>query len=392
MTLPSPLIRSRMTVAGWLYWRMTKQAEDAQRRELGLPKATGPSPRRIMERGSLEIQAYDELCFPGLAAEWGGRRPFVGALTMELTTDADDEVASWIAAGTPPIYFGFGSMPVESAADTVAMISAACAQLGERALICSGASDFSRHPTFRPRQGCGRGQPRGHLSRLPRGRPPWWRGHHRRKHASRSPHVDSLDRGRSADLGSSGQKAQSRLRPALLEHHPGIAGRGPPHHPRAAVRHPSPRDRDPDDQTRRKRHGRSRSAGRRGPRQSVLPLSIAVDNWLWSYASNRTEMTAVHAVVKLIRRSTLKRKPPVRAGNAQAPWPLEPWQSGSETRVNCLETAFVSPAEFATTIALRSRKYAAKPVDAVRIALPPLWFDVFHSVPHFLRVYRLSVG
>ncbi len=85
--LPSPLIRSGLTVACWLYWRMTKQAEDAQRRELGLPKATGPSTRRIMERGSLEIQTYDELCFPEVAAEWGGRRPFVGALTMELTTD-----------------------------------------------------------------------------------------------------------------------------------------------------------------------------------------------------------------------------------------------------------------------------------------------------------------
>ena len=65
---------------------------------------------------------------------------------MGLTTDADEEVASWIAAGTPPIWFGFGSIPVESAADTVAMISAACAQLGERALICSGANDFSRVP------------------------------------------------------------------------------------------------------------------------------------------------------------------------------------------------------------------------------------------------------
>ena len=166
--LPSPLIRSAMTVFGWLDWRMTKEAEDAQRRELGLPKATGPSTRRIAERGSLEIQAYDEVCFPGLAAEWAkwdGRRPFVGALTMELPTDADDEVASWIAAGTPPIYFGFGSMPVESPADTVAMIGAACAQLGERALICAGASDFSRRPPFRPRQGGGRGEPRGHLSR-----------------------------------------------------------------------------------------------------------------------------------------------------------------------------------------------------------------------------------
>ena len=60
---------------------------------------------------------------------------------MELPTDADDEVASWIAAGTPPIYFGFGSMPVGSLADRVDMIGAACMQLGERALICAGPRD-----------------------------------------------------------------------------------------------------------------------------------------------------------------------------------------------------------------------------------------------------------
>jgi UDP:flavonoid glycosyltransferase YjiC (YdhE family) len=147
--LPAPLGRSAMTVVEWLSWRTTKKLEDAQRRELGLPKATGPVSRRMTERGSLEIQAYDEVCFPGLAAEWAkwdGRRPFVGTLTLELPTDADEEVASWIAAGTPPIFFGFGSTPVESAADTIAMISAACAQLGERALVCSGWSDFSRVP------------------------------------------------------------------------------------------------------------------------------------------------------------------------------------------------------------------------------------------------------
>jgi UDP:flavonoid glycosyltransferase YjiC (YdhE family) len=142
--LPSPLIRSAISAIWWLQWRMTKQSEDAQRRELGLPKATGSTIRRNVERGSLEIQAYDELFFPGLAAEWGGRRPFVGQLTMELPADADDEVLSWIAAGKPPIYFGFGSMPVESPADTVAMISAACAQLGERALICAGANDVTQ--------------------------------------------------------------------------------------------------------------------------------------------------------------------------------------------------------------------------------------------------------
>jgi UDP:flavonoid glycosyltransferase YjiC (YdhE family) len=147
--LPSPVGRSAMTALDWVFWHMNKKAEDTQRRELGLPKATNPSPTRIAERGSLEIQAYDQVCFPGLATEWAkwdGQRPFIGALTMELTTDADDEVASWIAAGTPPICFGFGSIAVESAADTVDMISTVCAQLGERALICAGGTDFSDVP------------------------------------------------------------------------------------------------------------------------------------------------------------------------------------------------------------------------------------------------------
>jgi vancomycin aglycone glucosyltransferase len=140
------LFPERIWSSGWLFSLMTKVAEDAQRRELGLPEGTGPSPL------SLEIQAYDELCLPGLAAEWadqgGRRRPFVGALTLELPTDTDEEVLSWIAAGTPPIYFGFGSAPIACPGDTVAMISAACAQLGERVLICSGPNDVTgnQHP------------------------------------------------------------------------------------------------------------------------------------------------------------------------------------------------------------------------------------------------------
>ena len=121
---------------------VAKQAEHAQRRALGLPEATGP-------HQSLEIQAYDEMCLPEQAAQWAelaGRRPFVGALTLELPTAADDEVLSWAAAGTPPIYFGFGSMPIAHPADTVAAISAACAHLGERALIWSGPNDFTHIP------------------------------------------------------------------------------------------------------------------------------------------------------------------------------------------------------------------------------------------------------
>ena len=139
------LFPARIWASGALGSLITKETDDVQRRALGLPAATAPSTQ------SLEIQAYDELCLPGLTAEWvesDGRRPFVGALTLELPTDADEEVLSWIAAGTPPIYFGFGSTPVSSPADTVAMIIAVCAQLGERALICSGPNDFTHIGNF----------------------------------------------------------------------------------------------------------------------------------------------------------------------------------------------------------------------------------------------------
>lgn len=123
---------------------LAKQAEDAQRRELGLPDGIGPAEQ------ALEIQAYDELCFPGSAAEWaeqGRRRPFVGGLTLDLPTHADAEVLAWIAGGTSPIYFGFGGgVSLPSPVETVAVITAACAQLGERALISLGSHDMSQIP------------------------------------------------------------------------------------------------------------------------------------------------------------------------------------------------------------------------------------------------------
>ncbi|MBO0675910.1 glycosyltransferase [Mycolicibacterium sp. S2-37] len=150
-TLPAPLVRKAMTAYEWLVWLGVRKVENDQRRELGLSPAKGPAPGRIAERGSLEIQAYDDVCFPGLAAEWAngnGRRPFVGNLTLGAATDADEDVVSWIEAGRAPICFGFGSIPVESPAEMIEMIAVSCAQLGERALVCAGWTDFSKAREF----------------------------------------------------------------------------------------------------------------------------------------------------------------------------------------------------------------------------------------------------
>lgn len=144
--VPAPIVRGISSGSEWLFWRSTRDVEGRQRQNLGLPKAKCPSPKRIAARGSLEIQAYDEICVPGLAAEWAkwdGRRPFVGALTLELATQDDEEVTSWIAAGSSPICFAMGSIPVESPVSTLRMIGAVAAHLGERALVCAGGTDFS---------------------------------------------------------------------------------------------------------------------------------------------------------------------------------------------------------------------------------------------------------
>lgn len=140
--VPLPVVRLGWSVAEWVHWRLLKPAEDDQRRALGLPAAHTSAVRRIVEHGALEIQAYDEVFFPGLAAEWDGARPLVGSLTLQLATDVDPAVASWVDEGTPPIYFGFGSMPVDDPREAIAMIAEVSAELGERALICSGVLDI----------------------------------------------------------------------------------------------------------------------------------------------------------------------------------------------------------------------------------------------------------
>jgi UDP:flavonoid glycosyltransferase YjiC (YdhE family) len=144
--LPGPVLRTGWSVAEWGHWKVLKAAEDDQRRALKLPPAKVRAIRRIVEGGAIELQAYDELFFPGLSEEWRGIRQLVGSLSLELPTSDDDELADWMAAGTPPIYFGFGSMPVESPRSAIAMISSVCADLGERALISTGVWNVDELP------------------------------------------------------------------------------------------------------------------------------------------------------------------------------------------------------------------------------------------------------
>lgn len=231
---PATLVRATMKVSWRLYAYVSKDADRAQRRELGLPPAPAPAVRRLAERGAPEIKPTTRF-FPGLAAEWSDRRPFVGPLTRELHSEPNEELESWIAAGTPPIYFGFGSTPVKRPSN--ARHDLRCLRTARRASpdLFSG-SQLHPHSSCRPRETCRPGQLFDHPSQVPRGRPPRWRRYHRRRPASGNAHADSLGRGRSTDLGRCRPTTQSRLCQTLYEHHPRVIAQGATIDPGAGMR------------------------------------------------------------------------------------------------------------------------------------------------------------
>lgn len=126
LDLPGAMRAPVWRLADHAYWWTVRGGDRALRRRLGLPPARGPVGIRLRAAGVAEIQAYDAALFPGLANEWGTQRPFAGFLLPDAATfvglnggsdasSATDAAVTWARAGRPPIYVGFGSMPVSMA-------------------------------------------------------------------------------------------------------------------------------------------------------------------------------------------------------------------------------------------------------------------------------------
>ncbi|KQU06308.1 hypothetical protein ASG56_00970 [Rhodococcus sp. Leaf7] len=152
-SLPRVVTPLAWSVVDTALWAATCHRENVLRRGLGLGTVSTPLPRRMAEYGAIEIQAYDPAFCPDLQRDWAQTRPFAGFLDMPsaLRATADPgtvtaELETWLAAGPPPVYVGFGSMPVKDPAAMVAAVRQACDRSGVRALVSVGwndAGDFS---------------------------------------------------------------------------------------------------------------------------------------------------------------------------------------------------------------------------------------------------------
>ena len=144
---PPPVSRASWRLLEQLLWQTSRAGENRLRSDLALPAARTSTARRIVDQGVPEIQAYDPGLFPGLLDEWGTGRPLVGFLNLtaatraQVGTDAPStELLTWLDAGDPPVYVGFGSMTVDDPARLADAI--VHGTHGHRVLVATGWSDF----------------------------------------------------------------------------------------------------------------------------------------------------------------------------------------------------------------------------------------------------------
>jgi sterol 3beta-glucosyltransferase len=134
------------------WWRGVRDQIRRARQDAGLPPVKTSLAKRHCGPNDLELQAYDPLLVPGL--DLGPGRPLVGFLCLDEDlraalgeTGLDPELQTWLDAGDPPVFFGFGSMPVQHPAAIGAMITQVSQGLGVRALISAG---WGRLPALEP--------------------------------------------------------------------------------------------------------------------------------------------------------------------------------------------------------------------------------------------------
>jgi len=134
-----------------MYWRSMAQDINTFRAGLGLVSVSTPTATRLAAARTLELQAYHPALVPDLG-DYPTQRPIIGFLTPDHDLrerlgelDVDPETDAWLTDGEPPVFVGFGSMPVIDPAAAMDMITTAAGRVGARVLIGAGWSRFGEH-------------------------------------------------------------------------------------------------------------------------------------------------------------------------------------------------------------------------------------------------------
>jgi sterol 3beta-glucosyltransferase len=141
--------RETHRMAEEIYWAGKKDDVNAFRAGLGLEPAPSAALTWTCDLGLPTLQAFSTEVVPR-PREWGRENLVTGfwRLPAEVRrrvgeADVPDGLADWLAAGPPPVFLGFGSMPVLDPARVLELVVAAAARTGLRLLVGAGWSDLT---------------------------------------------------------------------------------------------------------------------------------------------------------------------------------------------------------------------------------------------------------
>ena len=156
--IPAVVAGPRITRAAWTVVKAalslaTRSREKRLRKSVGVPRLQGTLASRIAHTPGVELQLYDPLFSIGDDPIWRNdsrrrTRPVVGFVEVPPSmrkamadNESESDLVVWIEAGTPPVYVGFGSMPIADGTRVRAAVGAAV-RLGFRVLLCAGWNDI----------------------------------------------------------------------------------------------------------------------------------------------------------------------------------------------------------------------------------------------------------
>ncbi|MEE4024259.1 glycosyltransferase [Gordonia sp. PKS22-38] len=155
---PAAMHRAQWSLVNGVFTLATRGRDARLRAQPGCSPATGSWLSRINRTPGIEIQAYDPVFAPAADRRWqrdsrSRPRPVTGFIDLpdelrrriepESANSGGGDLRAWLQQGSPPLYIGFGSMPIRDPDTVFATALEVGRRVGRRMLICIGWNHLS---------------------------------------------------------------------------------------------------------------------------------------------------------------------------------------------------------------------------------------------------------
>jgi sterol 3beta-glucosyltransferase len=137
-------------ITEWAYWRGRREQVNAFRRSLGLPAAEGSIVTAAARLGTPALLAYSAAVFPR-PRDWHPDSMITGYWVLPAQarqrlgeSEPPRELTDWLSSGEPPVFMGFGSMPILDPAPLIEAATEAARLAGVRVLIGAGWTELAK--------------------------------------------------------------------------------------------------------------------------------------------------------------------------------------------------------------------------------------------------------